>query len=154
MTTTMTTTTTTTDMTCLAGTGNAEGVSLWADRKHAWEGRVIPAYVLRGDWDGPIMGEVVSWAEYAHGLEKEELVYADGSSEPARLPAEMDPDWGPFVPGGMEVTYFEWAFWAREESYPPVAWEEVSLSSFAAHMAEKEADDRHNYLEDAARGYV
>jgi hypothetical protein len=151
------TTTTATSMSPIAGTGSRKGIVLWAASDHPSEGKIIPAYLLPGITGdlGPKMGEEMTWAEYAHDLE-DRLVPSvkDGTEEPAQLPADLDPAWGPFVPGGMEVTYFEWSFWAREESYPPVAWEEIDLKTFAGHMAGKEADDHHNWVEDAARGYV
>ena len=153
----MTDITTSLTLSPIAGTGSRSGIVLWADAAHPWEGKVLPAFLLPGDSGdlGPKMGAETTWAEYAHDLDDRlVMTFSDGTEEPARLPADLDPSWGPFAPGGMEVCYHEWGFWAREESYPPVAWEEISLSSFAGHMAGKEADDRHNYLEDAARGYV
>jgi hypothetical protein len=156
----------------ISGTGifpiNGLSVALWVDSSHPWEGKVVPAQfkVAEKEEDVGMMGREISWEEYAALLEADnaeiaslreadgEMTYSECGETPAQLPPEMDPSWGPFVPGGLEVTYWEYAFWAREESYPPVAWEEVSLTSFARHMAEKEADDRHNWIEDAARGYV
>ena len=150
-------TTTATSMSPIAGTGSRKGIVLWADAAHPSEGKVLPAFLLPGNAgdDDPRMGDVASWEEYARDLE-DRLVpsFTDGTEEPARLPADLDPSWGPYAPGGMEITYFEWGFWAREESYPPVAWGEIDLSTFAGHMAAKEAEDRHNWMEDAARGYV
>jgi hypothetical protein len=156
----------------LSGTGifpvGAMGVALWVDSTNPWEGRVTPAEfkVAEREDDVGTMGREISWEEYAALLEADaaeyaalraaegEMTYTETGEEPAQLPADLDPMWGPFAPGGMEVCYHEWGFWAREENYPPVPWVEITLASFTRHMAEKEADDRHNWVEDAARGYV